>query len=355
MNGRSILIDAAAVVVGFFIAVGGWYYFAVSIPLQNQQRLIDEASSVPASTAPAVVTSTPQAVASSTATSTFFGSVVKIANTTSDPPALFLYPGPFLSFSSNTVSIVGIVQSSPSPLTNVIVDPRYAAGLSGDAYMKIDVLEPVLPSTPQESGAATFFGRLLDGKPMDIIASNVYMSGFGLVPGDLVMMQVSGCALYDGWPITTCTNAITLPQQWTVAPNDLFVSWQGQNGAALSLAGVSLNTFASNSVLAFQVNATSGYGEFCPASLLQSGPTMTVNESGAGLYPTLALPSACIGPNATSTASAFLPFPTTTSTVLTIDVSGQGGVSPQTFFELYPLSGGNLFLLNASTSEAGGQ
>jgi hypothetical protein len=168
------------------------------------------------------------------------------------------------------------------------------------------------------------------------------------------MMQLGGCALYNGWPSFNCTNDITAPKQWIVSPDDLSVSWQGQNGATLSLAGASLNSFVSSSVLSFQINATSGYAEFCPQSLLQTGPALLENETGRTLGPMVVFPSACVGPNATSTVNTFLFFPTPTSTTLTINVLAQDG-STETFFDLYPLPDGQLFLLNASTSEAAGQ
>lgn len=354
----SILI--LVVVLGVFVVVSLWYYFAVAVPshynVAQTGSYLNQTSSAPSVSASSTTiglhvgntTSTSSTV--SVASTSFFGGVIEVATTTSGILPLFLN-GPLVS---SDTAVIGVVESSSAPLTNVLIDPRFANGLAADSYLKIQILQAWPLNTIQYPNLMSSVFDPLQGRQINVVSSESYFNGFNLIPGDLVMMEITSCALYDGWPNFNCTNNITPPKHWAASPDDLFASWQGQNGAAISLAGASLDTFASNSVLSFQVNVTSGFGEFCPGSLIKSGPDLLESENGWTISPAVVFPSACIGPNATSTVDAFLPFQTSTSTMLTMNVLNQDG-SSQTFFTLYPLPDGELFLVSASSTEAAGQ
>lgn len=308
-----LLIVAVILLVGWAV----WYTVA------------HKASSLPAPIAPLapnVGTSTqPLGVTSSTvATST-----LATTSPLSYPPLLF---GPFVAATS---TVFVLVESSTAPLQSLLADPRFPAGLASDSFVKVNVLAFAVATGSSYSGWSRF-----NTKEFDVVGAATYLNTFGLVPGDVVALDLGGCSLYQGWPNFTCISRVIPLQHAGGIPGGTLPTWAGQNGATITLNDASIDTLPSttSSILSVSVNIMSGYGEFCPTFLSNYGLAIVKDEYGHLIHPLLTIDSStdsCIGPNATTSQELFWnSLPTSTPIVVgAFDVNG----NQQTFFSIYPL------------------
>jgi hypothetical protein len=234
--------------------------------------------------------------------------------------------------------VLALVEGPIAPLDSIIIDPNFQSGISVDDVVKIRIIS--LVASPQISGIGSALG-----KEFYLIVPASSSADSEVPPGNTAVIDLQGCDLYDGWPNFMCATRISTPTQSVISSSSLVVSWQGQNGATISLTGGELDPFAGSSTLILHFAVKSGYGEFCPSSLTSYGLGLVTDEKGDSIHPSQVEAMPCVGPNATTSADVFWNF-ISTSTMVTIEVENQGGAQ-QTFFNLYPLPDGTLFVQNA--------
>ncbi len=267
--------------------------------------------------------------------------------TTTSTPATttFSYPSALLAgpFNNATATMVfAVVESSTAPLTSLLTDPQLQTALSVDSFVLIKLLAPVVWTRYPAS--------YLAGNSMDVVGSVVYLNGFNLVPGEVVVLGLQSCALYPGWPNFTCVSQVSPLQHSKGVFLGAVPPWTGQNGASIALADASLDTLSSvtSSILSVSLDIASGYGEFCPISLINYGLGIVRDEYGDVIRPLSAISTStasCIGPNATTSQEFFwnaLP----TSTPIIVEGLDAGG-NQQTFFSLYPLPNQTMYIESA--------
>jgi hypothetical protein len=302
-------------IAGIVVVVGIWYTSVLKIPVKGTILPVTPSASIPQYTM-----RPPQ----QSVTGTLPG----------------LLTGPFDPASS---TIIALVESSTRPLTSIVTDPNVRNDLRVDSFIKVIYLAPF-------DGKLTSAIVAARGKEYDVIVSNDYASSIQANPGQIIAMDVMGCALYENWPNFTCATKITVPPHWESLPAHLPVSWSGQNGATISLTSVALDAFPPSSTVSVVLNIKSGFGEFCPSSLNDYGLQVIVDERGHTAHP-ISLPSTlggCIGPNRTTNQKVLWSL-LTSSTPITIGIFDAAG-NQQTFFSVNPLPNRVLEVIPAPAS-----